>query len=123
MPRGKLIEHTVWAVNQCHYIMSGEHPQWGEAGSGRSHRRDLGLSPAAVPEWGYITSFFKFLARSLHSAGDPKATKALSFYGMMRIRKRVTLRIMHLRKQFIPINTKQIKMGSTGALIMLVLEG
>lgn len=92
------MEHTVWAVNQCHYIMSGEHPQEGEPGSGRSHRRDLGFSPASVPEWGYTTSFFKFLARSPHSAGDPEGTKALSSYGMMRIRNRVTLRIMHLKK-------------------------
>lgn len=113
MPRGKLIEHTVWAVNQCSYIMSGEYPD----GSGRGWEEVLAVGDPTEEIWGFP------LLLSQNGAIHQAFSSFQLCPFMVRIRDRVALRIMHLRKQFIPINTKQIKMGSTGAIIMPVLEG
>lgn len=44
----------------------------------------------------------------------------LFFYGMMRIRNKVTLGMWCLRMEFMPINTAQIKMKSgAGAVVVL----
>ena len=52
----------------------------------------MGHFPTAVPGWGSTTIFSRFSVNSLSSAGECEG-RAWSFYGVMRIRDKVILRM------------------------------